>query len=205
MSRAFPIHNDTDHRRALELIESLWAAPAGTPEGDVLDVMSSLVEAYEKQHHALPPAEPLTLIGFKLKELRWSQRELARRLGWGGGRVSEVLSGKRPLTLRMVQDLGAVLGLPAGLLVHDARADEPDHVWVRVTSAQAVRAMHLGFQGGDLESVVRRLLDRALQPPSYTVTQAGWTGPIETARKGAASAPPAAPSPFLLAPERMAA
>ncbi len=195
MSRAFPIHNDTDHRRALEVIESLWDATAGTPEADLLDVMSTLVEVYEKRHHALPPADPLALISFKLKELAWTQRELGRHLGWGGGRVSEVLSGKRPLTLRMVHDLGRVLGLPAGLLVHEARADEPDHVWVRVTSARAARAMHLGLDAGNLEAVVGRLLDQALQPPSYTVSQVAGTGLIGVP---ATAADPVSPRPTFL-------
>jgi HTH-type transcriptional regulator/antitoxin HigA len=173
MPRAFPIHNDTDHRRAIDLIESLWNAPAGSPEADLLDVMSTLVDVYEKANTTLPPADPRKLIAFKLKELGWTQRELGRRLGWGSGRVSEILSGVRPLTLRMVQDLGAVLGLPAGLLVHDARVDESEHVWVAVSSSRAARAMQLGLAAADLAGIVERLIDSALQPPSHTVADAG--------------------------------
>lgn len=54
MSRSFPINNDADHRRALELIESLWDAPEGTPEADLLDEVAALTEAYEKQHCVWP-------------------------------------------------------------------------------------------------------------------------------------------------------
>lgn len=117
--RAFPIHNDRDLERATALIHDLWDASPGTPEGDLLEVMATLVDLYESQHSNLPPANPRELIEFKLGELGWSQRELGRRLGWGSGRVSEVLSGKRSLTLTMVRQLSAVLEIPAGLLVHD--------------------------------------------------------------------------------------
>ena len=113
----FPLHNDADYQRALTLVDELWDAAPGSPEADVLDVMATLIEVYEKRQRTLPPADPRVLLTFKLRELGWTQRELGRRLGWGSGRVSEVLSGRRALTLRMVQELSAVLGLPPGLLV----------------------------------------------------------------------------------------
>ena len=115
--RAFPIRNNDDLARAVRLIEELWDAEPNTPEGDLLEVMSTLVDAYEAEHSTLPAANPIELIQFKLRELGWSQRELGRRLGWGTGRVSEVLNERRDLTLAMVQQLSAVLELPPGLLV----------------------------------------------------------------------------------------
>ena len=116
---AFPIRNDDDHARAIELVDALWSATPGSPEHDLLEVMAALIHLYESERRELPPPDPRALIAFKLRELGWSQRELGRRLGWSSGRVSEVLSGRRPLTLRMVQDLGRVLGLRAGALVSD--------------------------------------------------------------------------------------
>jgi HTH-type transcriptional regulator/antitoxin HigA len=125
---AFPIRNDDDHARAIELVDALWSATPGSPEHDLLEVMAALIHLYESERRDLPPPDPRALIAFKLRELSWSQRELGRRLGWSSGRVSEVLSGRRPLTLRMVQDLGRVLGLRAGALVWDPQpeAEHPD-------------------------------------------------------------------------------
>lgn len=123
--RAFPIHDEHDLERAHALVERLWDAEPGTEEGDLLEVMATLVDAYEAQRSVLPPANPRELIRFKLDELGWSGRELARRLGWSGGRVSEVLNGKRNLTLAMVRQLSAALEIPAGLLVHDGAEEAP--------------------------------------------------------------------------------
>lgn len=125
MSTAFPIRNENDYHRALDLVDQLWDAHPGTPEADVLDIMATLISVYEKATRELPPADPIALIRFKLRELGWTQRELGRRLGWGSGRVSEVLARKRPLTLRMVQDLGRELGIAPGLLVCDRVDDQP--------------------------------------------------------------------------------
>lgn len=114
---AFLIRDDADLQRALALVEALWDATPGTPEHETLEVMAHLVDRYETERRALPAPDPLALVAFALRDRGWSQRRLARALGWGGGRVSEVLSGKRALTLRMVQELARVLELPAGLLV----------------------------------------------------------------------------------------
>lgn len=112
-----PIRTDADLDRAVRRIDVIWGAPDGTPEGDELEVLCVLVEAYEAQHHAVPPGDPIALLRFKMRELALSQNALAKRLSWTSGRVSEVLSGKRELTIRMVRELAAVLGLPAGALL----------------------------------------------------------------------------------------
>lgn len=138
MNHAFPIRNDEDLVRAMNLIDALWDAAEGTPDHDLLHVMSELVDAYNARRSTLPAMDPRDLVRLKLKELGWSQRELARRVGWGSGRVSEVLGGKRPLTLAMVRSLSAVLDLPPGLLVHD-RLDADATVWVPVSGADAVQ------------------------------------------------------------------
>lgn len=119
---AFPIHNDDDLRRALAHVETLFHAAPDTPEGTELEVMLALIEAYERQHHSMSPGDPREIIAYKMGELRLSQRALAKRLGWGGGRVSEVLSGKRALTMSMVEQLSAVLGIRRGELLGDAAA-----------------------------------------------------------------------------------
>ncbi len=112
-----PLRNDDDLKRALARVDALWGSPPGGADGDELDVLLALVEHYERQHHPLPPADPIDVIEYKLHELGWSQRELGRQLGWSSGRVSEVLGRKRGLTLAMVQQLATVLALDAALLV----------------------------------------------------------------------------------------
>lgn len=133
---AFPIRNDADRERAIALIDDLWSAEPGTVEHDTLHVMSELVDAYDARRSTLPAADPVELVAFKLRELGWSQRELGRRLGWGGGRVSEVLGRRRPLTLAMVRDLSRVLDLPAGLLVHERLAADEGGVWMHLPAAE---------------------------------------------------------------------
>jgi HTH-type transcriptional regulator/antitoxin HigA len=119
--RAFPIRNDADLERACALIEDLWEGEyeQDSPEANLLEVMSTLVDLYEAAHSTLPPPNPIELIEFKLRERGWSQRELARQLGCGSGRISEILSRKRQLTLDLVRRISVVLDIPPGLLVHD--------------------------------------------------------------------------------------
>ncbi|MCB9737704.1 MAG: helix-turn-helix domain-containing protein [Deltaproteobacteria bacterium] len=112
-----PIRNDHDLERALARIDALWGSAAGTAEGDELDVLLDLVEHYEARHHPIPAGDPIDVIEYKLNELGISQRELGRRLGWGSGRVSEVLNRKRGLTLAMVQQLAEALHVDPALLV----------------------------------------------------------------------------------------
>lgn len=175
MPTAFALHTDADYRRALALVDELWDAPPGSPEAELLDVMATLIELYEKRTRALPTADPVRLVAFKLRELGWSQRELGRRLGWGSGRVSEVLSGKRALNLRMVQELSAALDLPPGLLVPGVRQAEDDVVWVPISRAQAGRAAQIGVGEADLGPLVGRLLDHLLWAPAVTVAGSGAT------------------------------
>lgn len=145
----FSIRNDADLARAVDLVDALWGAAPGTPAAEALDVMSERIHAYEAQARArvLPPADPRKLIAFKLRELGVSQRELARRLGWGAGRLSEVISGKRALTLNMVRELAPVLGIDPGLLVHDVREESDGGVWVRLPAELVEQAAGVGNGG----------------------------------------------------------
>lgn len=116
-----PIRNDDDLTIALARMSELWGAPDGTPEGDELDVLAVLIEAYETEHHAMPPGDPIQVIRYKMGELGLTQRQLAEKMGWAStGRLSELLSSKRELTTRHVRDLATALGIPAGLLLGDA-------------------------------------------------------------------------------------
>jgi HTH-type transcriptional regulator/antitoxin HigA len=111
-----PIRSDRDHARALKRIDALWDAKKGTPEFDECEVLFTLAEAYEKEHHAIPPPTPLEAIEFRLDQMGWTRADLAKLLG-SRSRVSEIFSGKRKLSLEMMRILHRELGVPAESLL----------------------------------------------------------------------------------------
>jgi HTH-type transcriptional regulator/antitoxin HigA len=177
MPTPFPIRDDADYDRALRLIDELWDAEPGTSDHDVFEIMATLASTYDKarRDRILEPGDPVELVQFKLHELGLSQRELGRRLGWGSGRVSEVLNRKRPLTLRMVQQLSVALDLPPGSLVHDVRSAPEQAEWVQVHREVAERAATVADARGItlcdvVNDVCRDHLVAANRLPSQTLT-----------------------------------
>jgi len=118
-----PIRTDKDHKAALVEIEKLWRAPSGSPEGDKLDVLVTLVETYEERRWPLRSRrrfDPVDVLHYAIKELGHSQVELAAILG-SRSRASEILARRRPLTLEMIQKINASWKIPADLLVQPYR------------------------------------------------------------------------------------
>jgi antitoxin component HigA of HigAB toxin-antitoxin module len=118
-----PIRNDADHRRALAEIERLWGAADGSPEGDKLDILVTLVEAYEERRWPFKSRhrfDPVDVLHFAIDELGHTQTELAKILG-SRSRASEILARRRPLTLDMIQKINARWKIPADLLVQRYR------------------------------------------------------------------------------------
>jgi len=113
-----PIHDDDDHATALTRIEELWGAEAGTPEGDELDVLVTLVDAYETEHHEIEAPDPVALIKHMMEARGLKAANLEPIIG-SSGRVSEVLNYRRRLTLPMIRRLHSDLGLPADPLIKD--------------------------------------------------------------------------------------
>jgi HTH-type transcriptional regulator/antitoxin HigA len=111
-----PIRTEADYEAALEEIERLWGAAYGSPEGDTLDVLVTLVEAYEEQHYPIPPPDPIEAILHHLESQGLSRRELEPYLG-SRADVSAVLSRKRPLSLDMIRKLQSGLGISAEVLI----------------------------------------------------------------------------------------
>ena len=111
-----PIHTPADHAAALSRIESLWNAEPGTRDGDTLDVLATLVDAYERQHTPILPSDPVEAIKFRLEQQGKSRKDLEPILGTRA-RVSEILSGRRALSLAMIRGLHRVLRVPLEVLV----------------------------------------------------------------------------------------
>lgn len=111
-----PIRNERQHRAALKEIERLWEAKPRTPEHDRLEVLATLVEDYEDKHQPIYPPDPVEAIRFRMEQLDLDRKALEASIG-SRARVSEVLSGRRRLTLDMIRRLHRQLGIPAEVLL----------------------------------------------------------------------------------------
>ncbi len=114
-----PIRTRRDYEAALRIIESLMHAKRNTPEGDKLDVLVTLVEAYEAKHFPLDLPDPVEAIKFVMEQRNLTAKDLVPYIGQTN-RVYEVLSHKRPLTMTMVWKLHTGLGIPAESLIKQA-------------------------------------------------------------------------------------
>lgn len=111
-----PIRTDADYRATLAGIESLMHARAGTPEGERLDVLVALVEAWERRNYALNAPDPVAAIRFAMEQKNLTARDLVPMIGQLN-RVYEVLNGTRALSLAMIRRLHKELGIPAECLI----------------------------------------------------------------------------------------
>ena len=111
-----PIKNDRELNRALMRIDELWGAKPNTPKGDELEVLMLLVEKYEDDHYAIPPSDPVEAIKFLMEQNSLTRKDLEPYIG-SRGRVIEVLSKKRTLTLAMIKKLHEGLKIPYECLI----------------------------------------------------------------------------------------
>ncbi len=119
-----PIRSEADYETALKTIEQLWDAAQGSPEADQLDVLVTLVEAYEEKHYPIPPPDPIEAILHYMESQGLSEPDLQTYLG-SDTCVSEVLNRERTLSLDMIRKLHKGLGIPADILVQPyAQIDE---------------------------------------------------------------------------------
>lgn len=111
-----PIKTKADYRAALKAVEALMAAEPDTPEGERLDVLVTLIEAYENKHYRFDLPDPVEAIKFRMEQKGMTPKDLVPMIG-RINRVYEVLSRRRPLTLAMIQRLYINLGIPAESLI----------------------------------------------------------------------------------------
>ena len=115
-----PIRTKRDYRAALKEIESLMAARAGTPEGERLDILATLIEAYEKQHFPMDLPDAVEAIKFRMEQQGLTRKDLEPMIGTRT-RVAEVLNRKRNLSIGMIRRLHKGLGIPAEVLIQPTR------------------------------------------------------------------------------------
>src|SRR3954468_3305105 len=116
-----PIVDTLSHQKALHRIEKLWDAKPGSREESELDALATLVDAYERRAFPIEPLSPVEAIKVRCEQLGWSRKELEPLIG-SRARVSEVLTGRRPLTLPMIRSIHRAMSIPAEILISESRA-----------------------------------------------------------------------------------
>lgn len=106
-----PIRNEQSYNQSLDRIEELWGAERGTPEGDELEVLMTLVEVYEDKHYPMPPSDPVAAILFRMEQMGLRRKDLEQFLG-PKSRVSDVLNRKRTLSMKQVVNLHYGMDIP---------------------------------------------------------------------------------------------
>ncbi|HJT12518.1 MAG TPA: transcriptional regulator [Dongiaceae bacterium] len=119
MIKVRAIKTEQDYEIVLAEIEALMDAEPDTPDGDRLDVLTALVDAYEAKHHPIDLPDPIEAIKVRMEELGVRRKDLEAIIG-SKSKVSEVLSGKRPLSIAMIRRLHSELGIPAEVLIQEA-------------------------------------------------------------------------------------
>jgi HTH-type transcriptional regulator/antitoxin HigA len=109
------IKTEKDYEKALKRANALWDARANSKEEDELDILVTLIEKYETEYHPIKAPDPVEAIKFRMEQMGMKQKDLAKIVG--ANRASEVLSGKRPLSINMIRVLRDELNISADFLV----------------------------------------------------------------------------------------
>jgi HTH-type transcriptional regulator/antitoxin HigA len=115
-----PIRTKRDHEAALKEVEHLWGAKGGTRDGDRLDVLATLIDAYEAEHYPMDPPDPIEAIKFRMEQQGLTRRDLEEIIGTRT-RIAEVLNRKRGLSIAMIRRLHERLGISAEVLIRPSR------------------------------------------------------------------------------------
>ena len=117
-----PIRTKADHKSALAEVERLWGAKSGTPKGDRLDVLVTLIDAYETRHYPMDPPDPIEAIQFRMEQQGLSRKD--EPMIGTRARVAEVMNRRRSLSIDMIRRLHDQLGISAEVLIRPTREDE---------------------------------------------------------------------------------
>ena len=175
MAHVRPIRTDADYHAARTRMDQLIEARPGTSDADELHVLATLIDRYERDRTPVDMPDPIEAILFRMQQAGLSRRDLEPLLG-GRGKVSEVLSGKRPLTLTMIRALTAGLGIPADVLLQQAGPadDQPteDPDWSRFPVVEMATCKWFGRVAGSpaaqAEKLMRGLREQAGGPQAAT-------------------------------------
>lgn len=115
-----PIRTEADHEAALAEVERLWGAKAGTADGDRLDVLATLIDAYEAEHHPMDPPDPIEAIKFRMEQQGLTRKDLEGVIGTRT-RIAEVLNRKRGLSIAMIRRLHEHFGISPEILIRPSR------------------------------------------------------------------------------------
>jgi len=118
-----PIRNEADYDAALEEVGRLWGARSGTPDGDRLDVLATLIDVYEAKHHPIDPPDPVEAIRFRMEQQGLTRKDLEPMIG-PRNRVADVLNRKRGLSIDMIRQLHDGLGISTEVLIRPSRMDK---------------------------------------------------------------------------------
>lgn len=115
-----PIRSKRDHDAALKELERLWGAKSGTRDGDRLDVLATLIDAYEAEHYPMDPPDAIEAIKFRMEQKGLTRRDLEEIIGTRT-RIAEILNRKRGLSIGMIRRLHERLGISAEVLIRPSR------------------------------------------------------------------------------------
>jgi HTH-type transcriptional regulator / antitoxin HigA len=118
--RVKPIRSARDYEAALIEVEKRWGAKSGTPSGDRLDVLATLIDAYESEHYPMDPPDPIEAIKFRMEQQGLKRKDLEPLIGTRT-RVAEILNRKRNLSIGMIRRLHQRLGISAEVLIRPSR------------------------------------------------------------------------------------
>ena len=117
MEKIKPIKTEQDYELALQQMEAVFHSKPNTPEGDFLEVLSILIHEYEQKHYKIEALSPIEAIKYEMQEQGLSQTALAKRIGMSKSTISEIISGKKQMSLNFMRFVHRELGVPANVLL----------------------------------------------------------------------------------------
>ena len=120
MSDVKPIRTEADYDAALAEVERLWGAKSGTPKGDRLDVLATLIDAYENEHYRMDPPDPIEAIKFRMEQQNLTRKDLEGIIG-SRTRIAEILNRRRALSINMIRRLHEKLGISTDILIQPSQ------------------------------------------------------------------------------------